>query len=308
MEQPKTDKLQLAYTKYPLSRIVSVREIVSADYVRGNKLNVWQHVHQEAWELCFCIRGEVLYMQDGREFLLQAGQILFAAPGVMHASRITDPETASFYVAFTCTDTYIQILQQRVMQVTYTQERLLDRLIEELHSAFELKNDRLRIYNFVPDQNSLLGAEQMICCYMEQLLINILRELTMQDNRAVTGEKCQYYMVYSLNRELFRREMLEILQTESEDAPEQQRRDEEYRKKVLDSFIVNGKLVSIPAQRKKERIILEHIAESFESGRDYSEREVNIIIADFHDDFCTLRRDMIGEKLLSRENGVYRKI
>jgi len=125
---------------------------------------------------------------------------------------------------------------------------------------------------------------------------------------AVTGEKCQYYMVYSLNRELFRREMLEILQTESEDAPEQQRRDEEYRKKVLDSFIVNGKLVSIPAQRKKERIILEHIAESFESGRDYSEREVNIIIADFHDDFCTLRRDMIGEKLLSRENGVYRKI
>ena len=202
MEQPKTDKLQLAYTKYPLSRIVSVREIVSADYVRGNKLNVWQHVHQEAWELCFCIRGEVLYMQDGREFLLQAGQILFAAPGVMHASRITDPETASFYIAFTCTDTYIQILQQRVMQVTYTQERLLDRLIEELHSAFELKNDRLRIYNFVPDQNSLLGAEQMICCYMEQLLINILRELTMQDNRAVTGEKFAEAMelVNNINR------------------------------------------------------------------------------------------------------------
>ena len=62
MEQTKTDKLQLAYTKYPLSRIVSVQEIVSADYVRGNKLSVWHHVHQEAWELCFCMRGEVLYM------------------------------------------------------------------------------------------------------------------------------------------------------------------------------------------------------------------------------------------------------
>lgn len=125
---------------------------------------------------------------------------------------------------------------------------------------------------------------------------------------AVSGTKSQYYMVYSLNRELFRREMLDILLEESEEADEQRRRDEEYRRKVIENFFADGKLRSIPAQRKKERIILEHIAGSFEEGRDYSEREVNIIIADFHDDFCTLRRDMIAEKLLSREGGVYRKI
>ena len=125
---------------------------------------------------------------------------------------------------------------------------------------------------------------------------------------AVSAEKCQYYMVYSLNRELFRQEMLDILLAESEEATEQQRRDEDYRKKVLESFFVEGRLVSIPAQRKKERIILERIAEIFEPGRDYSEREVNIIIADFHDDFCTIRRDMIAEKLLSREDGVYRRV
>lgn len=124
---------------------------------------------------------------------------------------------------------------------------------------------------------------------------------------AVSGTKSQYYMVYSLNRELFRREMLDILLEESEEATEQQRRDEEYRRKVIESFFVDGKLTSIPAQRKKERIILEVIAGAFEKGRDYSEREVNIIIADFHDDFCTIRRDMIAEKLLSREAGVYRK-
>ena len=125
---------------------------------------------------------------------------------------------------------------------------------------------------------------------------------------AVKGEKSQYCMVYSLNRQLFTGSMLDIIMAESEDAPRQQQREEEYRQKVLDSFFADGRLVSIPTQRKKERIILEHIARAFESGRDYSEREVNIIIADFHDDFCTIRRDMIAEKLLSRENGVYRKV
>ena len=124
---------------------------------------------------------------------------------------------------------------------------------------------------------------------------------------AVTGTKNQYYTVYSLNRELFMRDMLAILMEDSEEATERRRRDDEYRQKVIESFLVDGKLVSIPAQRKKERIILERIAESFEAGREYTEREVNIIIADFHDDFCTIRRDMIAEKLLSREAGIYRK-
>ena len=58
-------------------------------------------------------------------------------------------------------------------------------------------------------------------------------------------------------------------------------------------------------QRKKERIILEEIAKSFEVGKVYTEREVNIIIADFHDDFCTIRRDMISEKIMAREDGKY---
>lgn len=188
MDQLITGNAPLAYTKYPLSRIVSVQEIVSADYVRGNHLIGRHHAHQDAWELCFCMRGGVAYIQDGLELYLRPGQMMFTAPGVIHKSRIEDPETMSFFIAFTCSDANIQILHQRIMSVTYAQERLLDRLTEELQSAFELKNDRLRIYQFVPDQNSPLGAEQMICCYLEQLLINILRELTMQTNRAVTGE------------------------------------------------------------------------------------------------------------------------
>ena len=65
------------------------------------------------------------------------------------------------------------------------------------------------------------------------------------------------------------------------------------------------KEISLLAQRKKERIILEEIAKSFRPGERYTEKEVNLIIADFHDDFCTIRRDMIGEKIMQRENGVY---
>lgn len=127
----------------------------------------------------------------------------------------------------------------------------------------------------------------------------------LSDAGAVTSYKKQYYTMYSLCKDVFMARIIDIISEKSDEAALQQQRDADYRKRVIDAFFEYGKLKSIPAQRKKERIILEEIAKAFEPGRIYTEREVNIIIADFHDDFCTIRRDMIGEKIMDRENGHY---
>lgn len=127
------------------------------------------------------------------------------------------------------------------------------------------------------------------------------------DAGAVTSYKSQYYMMYSLDKEVFEVSILDILNEESDEAEAQARRDAQYRQKVINAFFEYGKLKSIPAQRKKKRIVLEVIADAFEYDRIYSEREVNIIIADFHADFCTIRRDMKGEGLMDRDkNGYWR--
>ena len=125
---------------------------------------------------------------------------------------------------------------------------------------------------------------------------------------AVRSYKTQYYTMYSLCRDTFAMTILDILKEQSDEAELQDRREQAYRQKVIDSFFEYGKLKSIPAQRKKERIILEEIVKAFEMDRIYSEREVNIIIADYNDDFCTLRRDMISERLLDRDHRGYWRI
>ena len=125
---------------------------------------------------------------------------------------------------------------------------------------------------------------------------------------AVKSRKEQYYTIYAINNEVFNVSILDILKEKSEEKKLQDERDEAYRKKVIDSFFEYGKLKSIPAQRKKELIVLREIAKAFEPGRDYTEREVNIIIADYHDDFCTLRRDMISEGILTRDKMIYRLV
>lgn len=178
--------------------------------------------------------------------------------------------------------------------------------------------DAIRLFKCLSDKSRLqilksLAVEDM---YVERLAERLgitaptvsfhLKKLA--DAGAVTSYKSQYYMMYSLNREIFQTSILDILRQKSDETEVQDQRDAQYRQKVIDTFFEYGKLKSIPAQRKKERIILEVIAQAFEYGRIYSEREVNIIIADFHDDFCTIRRDMIAEKLLDRDTTGYWRV
>lgn len=127
----------------------------------------------------------------------------------------------------------------------------------------------------------------------------------LMDAGAVSSRREQYYTMYSINKEVFQCRILDILGEKSSDAQRQQEREARYRQRVLDSFFEYGRLKSIPAQRKKERICLEEIAKELELARPYPERELNQVLLRFHQDYCTLRRDMISEGILRREEGLY---
>ena len=177
------------------------------------------------------------------------------------------------------------------------------------------ETEAIRLFKCLADKSRLQILKSLA---MEDMYVELLAErlgLTpstisfhlkkLSEAGAVRSYRNQYYTMYALCKEVFSLRILDLLTEASEEVELQSRREAEYRQRVLDSFFAYGKLKSIPAQRKKERIVLEEIAKVFEPGRRYTEREVNLLIADFHDDFCTIRRDMIGEKLLARDNGIY---
>jgi biotin operon repressor len=81
---------------------------------------------------------------------------------------------------------------------------------------------------------------------------------------------------------------------------------EAYDRKVVKGFSKrDGSLKEIPAQQKKLLAVLRHIVKEFKPGREYSEKEVNEILARFHEDTASLRREMVGHKLMQRASGRY---
>jgi hypothetical protein len=75
------------------------------------------------------------------------------------------------------------------------------------------------------------------------------------------------------------------------------------RKIVNDFLLADGRLKTIPAQRKKFEAILRYLVQSFEPGARYSEKQVNEILSRFHEDTAMLRRELVGYRLMAREGG-----
>jgi biotin operon repressor len=79
--------------------------------------------------------------------------------------------------------------------------------------------------------------------------------------------------------------------------------------KIIATFVgADGKVASLPASRRKRWILERWMMSAFVEGRDYPEREVNELLQRWHWDSATLRREMIGYRMMTRENGVYRRL
>lgn len=76
-------------------------------------------------------------------------------------------------------------------------------------------------------------------------------------------------------------------------------------KVVADFSNRDGSLKRIPAHRNKLMAVLRHIVRNFVPGQQYTEKQVNTVLARFHSDTASLRRGMIDCKLMERESGKY---
>ena len=85
--------------------------------------------------------------------------------------------------------------------------------------------------------------------------------------------------------------------------------------KVVDPAVVvsrhideRGRLMSMPRRLANRRIVLAHIAEVIEPGRDHDEKSVNELLRPYSDDVATLRRYLVDEGLVARRPpGIYRR-
>jgi hypothetical protein len=75
-------------------------------------------------------------------------------------------------------------------------------------------------------------------------------------------------------------------------------------RRVLRSYLVHGRLPVVPRGAKRS-VLLAYLATAFEPGVRYPETEVNAIVGVWNPDVAALRRYLVDEGLLARQDSVY---
>jgi len=76
-------------------------------------------------------------------------------------------------------------------------------------------------------------------------------------------------------------------------------------RRVLNAFVRDGRIVSIPTSPAKRAVVLDWLARRFEPGRNFPEAAVNEMLDGHAVDAVTLRRYLVDATLLDRRAGVY---
>ena len=119
----------------------------------------------------------------------------------------------------------------------------------------------------------------------------------------VSAKADSYYNIYQLEEESLQKTRLLFSQQDLAAVVEDVDLEAYDRKVVEDYSLPDGRLKTIPAQRKKLEAVLRYVVKAFEPGVRYSEKQVNEILSHFHEDTASLRRELVGYGLMQREGG-----
>ena len=77
------------------------------------------------------------------------------------------------------------------------------------------------------------------------------------------------------------------------------------KRRVLRNFFDGSRLVQIPAQRRKQEIVLEEILRRLPRRKVYEERQLSRWLEAIHEDYASLRRGFIDGHYMQRTRGKY---
>lgn len=164
-----------------------------------------------------------------------------------------------------------------------------------------LDENRLGILGFLANRPASVSEIARAIDMNEKMVSRQLAKLT--EARLVHIDRNDDRSVYRLDVAFLHAVKKEFFASDPADAAVTQNQDD----KILNSFLDGERLLEIPAKHTKRLVVLEWLADKFETGIEYPERTVNELLQRHHPDHAYLRRLLVDHGLMERERGIYRR-
>lgn len=180
----------------PISREIVIEGFNSIYYFEFSKEFAHPIEKHDFWELTYVDSGEVYAITEGVGYMMTQGQVIFNAPGELHA-HISNRRVPNnmLVIAFTCSSPAMEFFNKKIFTLGKTEKTLLSLFMKEASMALGgLPND-YNNKNPVDFSPAHFGSVQLLECYLTELLLVLCRQrdesFTEVESTAKTRELAQ---------------------------------------------------------------------------------------------------------------------
>ncbi len=166
------------YFKHKIKSLLVINKLVVMHYLELNDKFFHEEESHDFWELVFADKNQVVCTANGKEVVLNQGQLLFHKPNEPHSlSAKVDSPTNVFVISFECLSEAMRFFTDKKLDLNAKQRQYIRDIIYIAKKTFDI--------TYTSNTTSMpllasptLGGEQLIKNILEMLLIDLMRSLT----------------------------------------------------------------------------------------------------------------------------------
>ena len=164
------------YRKTLLENAVHIDGVYSVHYFEYAKDFAYSGELHDFWEIVYADKQSIYITAGAEEILLPMGHLYIHRPNEFHNIRCDGVKAAnSVIVSFDCACPELMNIAGMVIAAGGEEKTLLGAIIREAEKAFSTPLGLAYTREMRKSGNGPFGCEQLICIYLEQLLIYLIR-------------------------------------------------------------------------------------------------------------------------------------
>lgn len=172
------------YFKHKINNLLVVNSIVTVHYFEFDKNFKSETESHDFWEIVYAHKGDIVCNADGKDIILSQGEMLFHKPNENHGLKANGKvEPTVFIISFDCRSLAMRYFENAKIMLDSVSLKYVYSIMDEAKRSFNIPfSDPLTKKMEILD-NASLGGVQMIKCYLEIMLVKIMRRLSQTENQ-----------------------------------------------------------------------------------------------------------------------------
>lgn len=174
----------MTYKPTRIHEELTIKKIVTIHYYEYMSDFTFDGESHDFWEFLCVDKGEVNITASHKELTLHRGDIIFHKPNEFHAlaaNGIIPPNLV--VIAFECGAPCMRFFEDRVLTVGESERTLIAQIISEARDNFSNRLDNPYMEQLIRRDEPPFGCEQMIKIHLEQLLIQLYRNYSLEHKK-----------------------------------------------------------------------------------------------------------------------------